>query len=509
MNITSYSANKAEISETVKDLFVNVFGTPIQYAEYLSQNQVWPHIDQLIDSVWIFLETPYVDKVFRDSYYHYFSSKSGQYKKDCIRLSIFSEEISLHDFRDSSKLEDLESKYLGFIILRPTTPFVIGRSTISPKALKNHDFLCCTVNIPATVNAVKLTASGFPHSSQDTETITCAETTIWALMEYFGYRYAEYKPVLPSQIIEALRNVSSERQIPSRGLNIQQMAFAIKEFSFGPRIYSNLQFGNAFFPLLNTYIESGIPLILAIENRRHGGSIAHAMLCIGKAKIADSKIDGLIPLIETDPTISQIITDKQLQLFDLSDLDNEFIFIDDNHPVYQKASLNAPAQNYPDPSWHNCEITYFIAPLYPKIYLEAFEAKKYFKQFFFRIFHPIIPDEAEITFRFFLTSSRSYKNSIAHNEPMDDDMKTIILETSMPKFVWIGELTQKEILKQKLANGIVILDATEANTLNNKPLILAAFINKIITFDSTEGKLSALDLPVPNFGIFTNYSGGF
>lgn len=58
--------------------------------------------------------------------------------------------------------------------------------------------------MPTKVLGVKLFIEGFPHSSQDSETITCAETTIWAAMEYFGTRYSDYKPVLPSTIIKTM-----------------------------------------------------------------------------------------------------------------------------------------------------------------------------------------------------------------------------------------------------------------------------------------------------------------
>ena len=99
---------------------------------------------------------------------------------------------------------------------------------------------------------MKFEVKGFPHSSQDAETISCAETTLWALMEYFGNKYPEYRPVLPSDIIKTLKQVSSERQVPSKGLNIQQMSFALKEYGFGTRIYSRHQYGSSFENLLST-----------------------------------------------------------------------------------------------------------------------------------------------------------------------------------------------------------------------------------------------------------------
>ncbi|OMP76273.1 hypothetical protein BW716_25685 [[Flexibacter] sp. ATCC 35208] len=57
---------------------------------------------------------------------------------------------------------------------------------ISPKALTSHDFLCLTTATSAKTYGVKLIAEGFPHSSQDTETISCAETPFGAHGVFFA-----------------------------------------------------------------------------------------------------------------------------------------------------------------------------------------------------------------------------------------------------------------------------------------------------------------------------------
>ena len=57
-------------------------------------------------------------------------------------------------------------------------------------------------------------------------------------MEYFGEKYSNYKPVLPSIIINQLTSVSYERQIPSNGLNVDKISYALKEFGCGTRIYA-------------------------------------------------------------------------------------------------------------------------------------------------------------------------------------------------------------------------------------------------------------------------------
>lgn len=506
MEIALKIASKSEASLLFKKLLTEEFSLNENYANHLiteSVNGLLKHINPLIDNCYFLAETNYVDKVYRDSYYNYYSTKLTSYKKNCVRISIFEGEIKIEDFRNEANIKLLQDKYLGFFILRPIDPVFIGRSIISPRALKANNFLCCKAKYHTSANSIKLEVDGFPHSSQDTETITCAETTIWSIMEYFSARYPEYKPVLPSQIIKTLNQVSAERQIPSRGLNIQQISYALREFGFGTRIYSRQEYGNEFEKLLSCYIESGIPLIIAIENRPTGGNIGHALLCIGHVKITDNQIDALTPLRHSDPTLDHEYQKKNIIVYDYNELNKNFIFIDDNQPAYQEASLVNPAAHYFDSNWHSCIITYFIAPLYPKIYLEAFEAKEFVLNFLVND-NVSLSDNSEIVLRFFLTSTRSFKDKVAVNNEMQADLKSIILSTVMPKFIWVAEISTKDLIKSKLANGLIILDATEANKYNYKPLILAAYQNNYIYVDIKDSRLISNIFPLKNFSIFEN-----
>jgi len=459
-------------------------------AEMLYDNCVKEHFAKLKDTIYLLAESHYVDKVYRDSYYHYYSSKLGKYKRDCIRISFFEGAISEPDFWQEARQQELQEKYRGFIILRPTDPFIIGRSIISPKALKTNNFLSCTTKFHITANGQKFTVDGFPHSSQDTETISCAETTLWAVMEYFSNKYSDYKPVLPSKIIQTLNKVSSERQIPSKGLNITQMSFALKEFGFGTRIYSREQYPGEFEALLSCYIESGIPVIAAMINRT--GSIAHALIAIGHEEIKDKQVDTLQPLLKTTNNVT---------ISDYDSIEKDFIFIDDNQPIYQRASIKIPASHYQDQEWHTCKIEFFIVPLYTKIYLEAFEAKNYILNFLTNGPEPLAAN-SDVLLRVFLASSRSFKDKVAKDDTIQENLKGILLETIMPKFIWVAELSDRSIIKQKMANGLVILDATEANIYFNKPLIIAAFQNNLITFEESTGKLVNTILPLQNFSIY-------
>lgn len=499
MSISIYIAPITNGVELVKKLLTDEFNIIEQTAAKLADAKIKPHFQKLKDSCYILAETAYVDKVYRDSYYHYYSSKLGRYRRDCIRLSIFEGEINDSDFRKAESIDDLQSRYRGFIVLRPIEPFIVGRGVISPRALKQNTFLCCSTKIQTTVNGAKFFIEGFPHSSQDTETISCAETTLWAIMEYFGYKYPEYKPVLPSRIITTLNKVTSERQLPSKGLNIQQMSFALKEFGFGTRIYAKQDYKGDFEKLISTYVESGVPIILGIDNRP-SGNIGHAMLCIGHEEITGDQIDNISANQITNQKLLEAINKKGLKIYDFDGINKEFVFVDDNFPVYQKAKLDKLTVHYPA-DWHNCLIKHFIVPLYPKIYLEAYEAKNFIYKFLVQGPEPLI-DNKEVLIRFYLASNRTFKNALALNSSFQADIRDLILGMPMPKFIWVAEISDREMIKKRQANGLVILDATEANLYFNKPLILAAYQQKLIKFDDSSGRLENNTLDLKPFTIF-------
>jgi len=495
MSISIYKAVPISgASDLIKKILVEEFNISENIAKILYENEIKPHFDNLKDTIWLLAENNYVDKVYRNSYYNYFSSKLGSYERNCVKVSLFEGEISLSDFGSDEEHHKLQDKYRGFITLRPTVPQLVGRSIVSPMALRNNNFCCCTTEFHTTSNGQKFAVNTFPHSSQDSETISCAETTLWAIMEYFSNKYPDYKPVLPSKIIETLNILSVERQVPSRGLNISQMAFALKEFGFGTRIYSRNDYESEFNALLECYVESGLPLIIGLDNYNVDAAkvkIGHALLCIGHENINDSQIDAIIG--HSFP--------NGIKLYDYAAAVENYIFIDDNRPIYQKATIMNPAAHYPDRNWHSCEITHFIVPLYTKIYFEAVEAKNFVKEFLLHGYAPLTAN-SEILLRFYLTSSRSYKDETARNSTMPDELKASIIEAQMPKFIWIAELSTKFLMKEKKANGIVILDATEPDIYAEKPLILAAYQGNLIKFDDEHGELENISLPLQEFSIF-------
>jgi hypothetical protein len=467
--------------EGLAEVIKRRFSMTTDNAELVVRMYIKPHLAQLKNNCYLVIEAPYVDKVFRNSYYNYFSTKLGGYPKDCIKVSIFDKEITGEDFRNKERQTFLLDSFKGFFVIRPTLPLIFGRSVINPNALKKNKFNICFSRISTTVNGVKLSVVGFPHSSQDGETITCAETTIWAIMEYFSHRYPEYPPVLPSTIHKVLSKLSTERQVPSRGLEVKQISFALREFGFGTMVYSKDFYGDEFENILSCYIESGIPLVIAVQNQQQNQSIGHALICVGHERIDAEMLEDLAPMSTSNQNLAGKMVAKKIIIFDTDSIRKKFIFVDDNHPVYQKAFIDNPTGHYPTQAWRNCRVSNFVVPLHPRIYLEAYAAKNFVMKFLVDGMVSL-ENNSEITLRFYLTSSRSYKDYLSFNGDFDENIKSIILEIPMPKFIWIAELSNKKLAIQGKSDGLMILDATEPNVFDNKPLIIAVFQGHFVKY---------------------------
>jgi hypothetical protein len=412
-------------------------------------------------------------KVFRNSYYHYYSSKHHRYERDCIRLSLFEGDISNSHFDNPTLSSNLASDFLGVVIIRPTFPQLFGRTLLSPRAFKQHDFVICMARSSCSINGFKFHIDAFAHASQDSEHLTCAETSIWSIMEYFGHKYPDYIPVLPSDIITALSNPAFERVVPSHGLSVTQISFALKQFGFGPRIYSRKAYCDRaadFSRIFSWYVESGIPVIVALEN----GSTGHAVLFIGHESISGVYQTWLESCGDQIGVLAGVTAGDRIA--DTGDFNKRYIVIDDNYPPYQTCTFDAPTNYYADAAFRDFQISAFVVPLHPRIYLEPLEAYSLALDVLKNMI-AALGDTHSIITRFFLTSSRSYKNWIHRSTDLQNDLRDIILATSMPKFIWVMEISNRNLFCGCRADGMILIDATGDASLDS--LLIFAHSGKV------------------------------
>lgn len=83
----------------------------------------------------IVYEEFYVDKLFRDSYYTYFSSKHFEIDRTCGRLTLFEGKFTYEDFLNNTLFDILQKSIIGTIVLRPTKINAIGRTLLNPDKL--------------------------------------------------------------------------------------------------------------------------------------------------------------------------------------------------------------------------------------------------------------------------------------------------------------------------------------------------------------------------------------
>ena len=403
------------------------------------------HLQKLRPELIVIIETDYVDRGFRDSYYSYYSTKLENYDRNCIRLSLFENTLTPEDEIDEDFARKLQDSYLGFMIIRPLVNACIGRNVISPRAKRNcANLAICETKVRSSCMGYKLCVYGFPHSSQDGEMMTCAETTVWSMMEYFGNKYPIYTPTLPSTISGLNDTLSYERKIPSTGMYYDQISNVLKWHGFGCLVYDNTN--PRFKELFTCYVESGFPLAVCLLDKDE--TIGHAVVCIGRKNVRRSRIRKVrqIKANKDNPT--------KLRSWNMAI--DDFVFNDDNVPCYQIAKFMAPAKHYEDEEWNKVRITHFIVPLHKKIYVDAETAIDAANN----LLVETIGVESGVVVRTFITTSRAYKDYVAKNEDFSQEEKQRLLTLDMAKFIWVTEYADMDTFCDNKANGIILMDAT-------------------------------------------------
>jgi len=409
---------------------------------------------ELEDNLFYILEYPYVDRHYRDTFYLYYSAKHEEFYRNCVRVHLFKDFSIVKPEELVELTESDKEKYLGFFIVRPLSRFPLGRSMISPAAFKNKNILCCIMKSRVSLLGHRMEVYAFPHLAQDTETHTCAESSLWSFLEYLGNRYRQYLPLLPSEIVHELFPISSHRSLPSKGLNIYEVSkflhnnkcdCVIDRASYVDE-HNKIKINYFRLFLLKIYIESGIPVYVFLDDNK---GLGHAVLIIGHMDRYDHITLPLAP-------------DKVWQ--DVSYFKKKMVVIDDNKPQYQIGELENLIQYN-----QNYKIDRYIVVLPRHTYLDAQAAfflcskvfndnnvglKKFGKKWLTRLL---------------MTGSRSFKRFLLERSGLHDAFKKYFAFMPLPKFIWVSEIYETEDFQaeEKSCSGLLIMDAKGSNSLSS------------------------------------------
>lgn len=463
-------------------------------------------LDTLDNDLMVVIESNYVDAVYRNAFYNYYATKFHSFSRDCLKLSIFKEKDEIshetiltegQDRIDYSKAEILKRNFLGFIVVRPINA-TLGRNVISVAAKKIllRDIKICHAEIKTTVLGLKVKVCGFPHSSQDGEVMTCAETTVWSILEYYGNKYPKYKPVLPSDIREELQSVSDERLWPSEGLTQAQISRCLKNFGFNPKIYPLGYINNygivGYFPLMSevliTYLQSGFPL--ALNLMLPDSNVGHAVVGIGIGSVNALKKEETkryIPYRDANGMISKYENKKNFYFVNQS-IDN-IVVNDDNYPCYQKSNIYSPSTYYSLPEYRNMIISGFAVPLPARVHKDAILAIEHSKS----ILNLWAPENSVC--RMFLASCRSFREHIALSNKLSNENKNELIKIDLPHFIWVTEFGSQDAYNKDIVSGLILLDATQLNAPANDSLILYINEKSGKGFDKDKSEIRNFALP--------------
>lgn len=501
--IPFYIAGILDISETVYEKGIKFLKEDKSFAIMLDIfSALFSYVESHNMKAFTFMqEENYVDWVYRDSYYFYFSGKHFCYSRFCKRIFLFANTFDkpLLDLEP----DDLEKDFVGSIVIRPIPQRSVGRTLLNPKYFLG-DAQCYVRGAEYNMVAFgkRVSVRAFPYSMQDGETATCAETTILNLLDYYSRSYPEYHYLLPSDINRIAKENGYERSLPTHGLKYEMISKAFCESGFYPRLYSSEKMPkDKFRRILYYYIESGIPLSLGVSA---GVQNKHSVIVIGHGKVNDKKEQ----LQQNIYASYDKKSDNIVWICDAADIVNEFCIMDDNQMPYKLAECNLYEQY--QLMLGNYIIETMMVPLYKRMYLEASDASEIFKVIIASNEYGINCADFEcieggkslgsqrnpLAVRIFMTSSRSLRKcrdkQFAHG---NEEVRSWYSTTVFPKFVWVCELSTVEMYSKEVI-GEIILDATSSADAYADSLIIAHYPRRIFCRLPQDARTDELDTDV-------------
>lgn len=443
------------------------------------------------------IEEYYVDKIYRDSYYYYYSAKHFNFDRNCKRVTLFSMcfENQGKTFHDYSK-EDLQEHFLGSIVIRPIPGHIVGRTLLNPDCFfdRNLTGYIRLARFEMTVLGKELSVDAFPYSMQDGETTSCAETSLLNLLEYYCQSYPEYRSFLPSDITKIVSNHLYERVLPTKGLTFDMISRVLCEAGFNPVVYSTKNM-DAFIlkRMICNYIESGIPLIIGVDIPSVKAQ-SHAMVMIGHVLSSATAFQC--------KTLTLNKTGENFYVYDTTDSIDTFIVMDDNAAPYQVMKMRI---EYEDKKKDRLmigkyKINTVIVPLYKRMILEAVNAFDVFMNVLsnepLRMnsitelyreenlineypseFKSLGTDGNPFVVRMYMASSKTFSRFRDQQFFFEKRTRTQYIYNTVPfpKFVWVCEISTQQLYEDHKIIGEMIVDATSSPEIKLESFILAHY----------------------------------
>lgn len=422
----------------------------------------------------VIIEKDYMDQDFLEEYSEFYCKSFGAHSSKTHRLHFFEEErITYDDFKDLST-----KKYLGYSVVRPINSYRTGKTVIkSPYDDGNTRFTSCKATFTTNLSGSNLKIQGTPFIQQDNNINVCAQASMWMASYYLHQKYGHSRFYPPEITHLATRYMYIGA--PRVGLNPIQMVTALHDMGYQvarfPVNFSQDDYVNKAILLISSYVKSELPAILVLRTSTSLKD-CHAICVVGYSyKVG-------FPMSSED-------------LFCANSIEHFYYQDDASGPYRILYKDNPPRNNFSIKD--NVEL--IIVPLPKQITLQADDVyklvpgliKRDFLNSIINFFQKFFEEKEKLRFSQFelqglvccqsyLRRSFDFKSSLP--EEMSSRFRLIYKAMLMPKYIWVIELTKKNLVGSSLSKkdkiiGEILIDSTSNRNDTGSQSYLAIHLN--------------------------------
>lgn len=403
----------------------------------------------------VLIESNYVDKDYRSTYYNFYAKKGRRYCAECVRLHFFDEAITFdpRGFKLGCEDNRLNDHYFGYMVLRPTGIATIGRSVMSPNVRNGARGSIITSDHKVHLLGYKLLVQGFPSMDQHIDISVCAHAACWSILRHYSERYSTYQEHLTHDVTLMAQRHNPGGLVPSKGLEVSHAERIFQEAGTFPVIVTRSKNDDvSFYRQLHTYVDSGFPLFAAMHARHH------AMAVIGYERRASTY----------NATGLRYAWDELTSL----------IVIDDNHLPY----CPIPIEVGPHRPYCSKDIDAFIVALPEKVYYPA-DAVDRLAAAAFTLDGLELPPKEQTIIRYFITTASAYRHFMRESaSEFDPRLLEAVMVLPFAQFLWIVEYATEAQWDACQITARIVLGAT-ASLREPTPFWLFHDRRSVVIFD--------------------------
>lgn len=228
------------------------------------------------------VESPYVDRHYLQEYVGHYATTFRPVSSTTTRIHFFSRSISelawdrtmldaaTSDERFAEVERDLNTAYLGYIVVRPLPGCPIGR-TLLRRYLGKPSRCYEPASTPHEVHLHGFTfrVNALPFQQQDQALGACATTALWSALARVA-RADGGRALTPLDVARAVPGKGGALVSSPEGLNLDQMTGTIRALGYQVHDFTPTPDGgapdsNEFLLALKAYVRGGIPVVLRIN----------------------------------------------------------------------------------------------------------------------------------------------------------------------------------------------------------------------------------------------------